>query len=256
MNATTTTATQSPTVAHPNRILAVVKLHFVNPVTVLWTPLGIYGLIFALNWLIWLIVSISASDGGAGMSEGTTWSGASMFIFVWLLVVAVQAMNRTFHFALGFGATRRDYYLGTLLALVASAAGWAILFGVLAMVEEATNGWGLGGNMFAAVYFGDDGPLARIWYIFLIMLFFTGIGLVSGSLFVRWRTFGLIGFFAVVALLLVGAFAWIGLTDSWQQVGSFFATLGFAGSYPLLLIPFAVSVALGYLMLRRSIARS
>jgi len=255
MNAVVTVA-EVPVTRRPSRILAVFKLHFANPMTVAWMPLGIYGFIFLMNWLIWLIVSLSASDGGEGMNEGTTWSGASLFIFVWMLVVAVQAMNRTFHFALGFGATRRDYYLGTLAALAVSGAGWAIVFGILAVVEEATGGWGLGGHMFAAVYFGDDGPFARVWYAFLLMLFFTAVGLVAGALFVRWRTFGLIGFFAVLALLLVGGIAWIALTDSWAAVGSFFGTLGFAGSYPLLLIPIAIATALGYLALRRATARS
>jgi len=253
---TAATAVAIPATAHPNRVLAVFKLHFVNPVTVAWMPLGIYGLIFAMNWLIWLIISVSASDGGDGMSEGTTWSGASMFIFVWLLVIAVQAMNRTFHFALGFGATRRDYYLGTLAALVLSAAGWAILFGILGMIEDATDGWGLGGHMFASVYFGDDGPLARTWYVFLLMLFFTALGLVAGSLFVRWRTLGLIAFFAVFGLLVIGGIAWIALTNSWAAVGSFFVTLGFAGSYPLLLVPIAIGALLGYVALRRATARS
>jgi len=255
MNAAAT-ALAPTTSAHPSRVLAVFRLHFVNPVTVAWMPLGIYGFIFAMNWLIWLIVNVSTSDGREGMAEGTTWSGASMFIFVWLLVIAVQAMNRTFHFALGFGATRRDYYLGTLAALVLSAAGWSIVFGILAVIEEATDGWGLGGHMFASVYFGDDGPIARVWYVFLLMLFFTAIGLVAGALFVRWRTFGLIGFFAVLALVLVGGLAWIGLTNSWAAVGSFFGTLGFAGGYPLFLVPIAIAVALGYLALRRATARS
>jgi len=245
-----------PATGRPNRVLAVFRLHFVNPVTVAWMPLGIYAFIFAMNWLIWLIVNVATTDSREGMSEGTTWSGASMFIFVWLLVIAVQAMNRTFHFALGFGATRRDYYLGTIAALVVSAAGWAILFGILAMIEEATDGWGLGGHMFASVYFGDDGPIARIWYVFLLMLFFTALGLVAGALFVRWRTFGLIGFFAVLALVLIGGVAWIALTSSWAAVGSFFGTLGFAGSYPLLLVPVAIAGLLGYVALRRATARS
>ncbi len=238
-----------------SRILAVFRLHFVNPMLVAWMPLMIYTFIFAVNWLIWLIVSIVSHGDTEGMTRGTSWSGASLFIFVWLLVVAVQAMNRTFHFALGFGATRRDYYLGTLLALVTLAAGWSILFSILGAIEDATGGWGLGGHMFAAVYFGDNGPIARTWYVFLLTLFFSAIGLVAGSLYVRWKTFGLVAFFAAIALLLLGAGTLIALTDSWGAVGSFLEGLGFAGVYPLLLIPVAIAVPLGYLGLRRATAR-
>lgn len=253
MNAATITA---PAPARPSRVLAVFKLHFVNPTTVVWMPLGIMGLIFAMNWLIWLVIDVATSDGRDGLYEGTTWSGASMFLFVWLLVLAVQAMNRTFHFALGFGATRRDYYLGTTAALVASCVGWAIAFGILGAIEDATGGWGLGGSMFSSVYFGDDGPLARSWYVLLLMLFFTGIGLVAGALFVRWRTFGLIAFFAVLGFLLIGGIAWAALTDSWGRIGAFFGELGFAGAYPLLLVPTAICGLLGYLALRGATARS
>lgn len=255
MNATATTHATAPTTKRSNRVLAVFKLHFANPTTVLWMPLGILGLIFTMNWLLWLIIAAAAGEGD-GVTEGTAWSGASMFIFVWLLVVAVQAMNRTFHFALGFGAARKDYYLGTVGALVLTSAGWSIVVATLAVIEESTKGWGLGGHMFASIYFGDDGPFARLWYIFLLMLFFMSLGLVAGAAFVRWKTLGLLAFFAVLGFALIGGIAWLALTDSWIAFGSFFATLGFAGAYPLLLIPVVVSSLIGYLALRRATARS
>ncbi|MBO9578852.1 MAG: hypothetical protein J7480_08820, partial [Microbacteriaceae bacterium] len=186
----------------------------------------------------------------------TQWGGAGMFSFLWQLVVAVQAMNRTFHFALGFGATRRDYFFGTLAALGVTAAGWAIVFGILAAIEDATNGWGLSGHMFASIYYGDDGAIARVWYVFLLMLFFIGLGLVAGAAFVRWQVLGLVAFFTILGLLIIGGLAWIVLTDGWAAVGRFLAQAGFAGVYPLFLIPFAVCVLVGYLALRRATARS
>lgn len=240
-----------------SRIPAVFKLHFANPTTVAWMPAWIYATIFALNWLIWLIVWNATADlDRSEINQGTSWSGASMFIFVWLLVLAVQAMNRTFHLALGFGSTRRDYFLGTAAALIVVCAGWSIVFGILGAIEDATNGWGLNGHMFAAVYFGDDGPIARTWYVFLLMLFLTSLGLVAGAAWVRWRTFGVIGFFTIIALLLVGGLAWVALTESWVAFGSFFATLGFSGTYALLLVPTIIAGLVGYLALRRATARA
>ena len=254
MNAIAIPATRTP---GRSRIPAVFKLHYANPTTVAWMPLWIYGTIFAMNWLIWLIIfNASSPEGRVGMSTGTAWSGASLFIFVWLLVLAVQAMNRTFHLALGFGSTRRDYYLGTAAALVLACAGWAIVFGIMGALEEATNGWGLGGHMFAPIYFGDDGPIARTWYVFLVMLFLTSIGLVAGAAWVRWRTFGVIGFFTIVAFLLIGGLAWVALTDSWPELGAAMQTLGFSGVYALLLVPTAIAGLIGYLALRRATARS
>ncbi len=239
-----------------NRILAVFRLHFANPTQMIVQPLAIYLFVFAVNWVIWLIVDVSAGTHVAGMEKGTSWSGATAFAFVWQLVVAVQAMNKTFPFALGLTSTRRDYYLGTALALVTMSAAWAVLIGVLAVVEDATNGWGLGGHMFSVVYFGHDGPLARTWYVFLLMLLFAFLGTVAGALFVRWRTWGLLGFGAALVILLIGGGAAVALTDAWSAGYRFFAELGFAGSYPLLLVPIAISGVIGWAALRGATARS
>jgi len=240
-----------------NRILAVFRLYFANPTQMVWQPLLILAFIFAVNWLIWLIVAVSSSGSATeGMSTGTSWSGATAFAFVWPLVVATQAMNRTFPFALGFAATRRDFYLGTALALVAMCAGLAILIGVLAAVEDATNGWGLGGHMFAVTYFGADGPFARTWYVFLLMLCFAFLGSVSGALYVRWRTWGILAFGAALAVLIIGTLAIVALTNGWADVFGFFAGLGFAGSYPLLLIPTVLSGIVGWAAIRGATARS
>ncbi len=239
-----------------NRILAVFRLHFANPTQMVLQPLAIYGFVFAVNLAIWLIVNISVGSSVVGMEKGTSWSGASGFAFVWQLVVAVQAMNRTFPFALGLTSTRRDFYLGTALALLTMSAAWAVLVGILGAIEDATNGWGLGGHMFAVAYFGHDGPFARTWYVFLLMLFFAALGTVAGSLFVRWRTWGLLGFGAVLAILILGGLAAVALTNGWGAFASFFAGLGFGGSYALLLIPVVVCGVIAWAALRGATARS
>lgn len=238
------------------RIANVVKLHFTNPTTIVWMPLGILGLIFLLNWLIWLAIYTAASGADrADATEGTQWSGASLFVFVYMLVVAVQAMNLTFPLALGYGATRRDYYLGSALTFVALAAGWSVLLGLLGVVEEATNGWGLGGSMFAPIYFGDD-PLARVGYVFLLMLFFFFVGAATGAMYVRWKQYGIIGFFAGLGILLVGAVALLVVTDGWAAVGDAFGAIGIGGAYALSLVPTALAGVAGFALLRRATPRS
>ncbi len=252
-------AGDAPAAARPgsNRVLAVFRLYFVNPTQMVWQPLAILGFIFVINWLIWLIVVLS-SHGGAtqGMTTGTSWSGASTFAFVWPLVVATQAMNRTFPFALGFTTTRRDFSLGTALALTTLCAGLAIVVGILGVIEDATHGWGLGGHMFAVVYFGHDGPFARTWYVFLLMLAFAFLGSVAGALYVRWRTWGILGFGAAMALLILGSLATLALTNGWSAMYHFFAGLGFAGTFPLLLIPIVISGLVSWAALRGATARS
>ncbi|QAY69540.1 hypothetical protein [Xylanimonas protaetiae] len=257
----TTLATERPTTRAVPRVsqggvLAVVRLHLVNRMQLVWQPLMIFGFIFAVNAAIWAIVSSATSASAAGISEGTLWSGGTSFVLVWQLMVAVQAMNRTFAFALGMGATRRDYYLGTVTALTLTSACWAVLIGVLGAVEDATDGWGLGGHLFSVTYFGDDGPVARAWYFFLLAIFFAFLGTVAGALFVRWHTWGVLAFSATLTVLLLGALAWLLVGHGWHDFAGFLSRLGFAGSYPLLLVPTVLSGVLGWLALRGATAKS
>ena len=104
-----------------------VRLHFANPWTAVIVPWLIFGSIFALNWAIWFIVWVSMAPADrADMGEGLQWNGAVFYFFVYMLVVAVQAMNATFSYALGMGATRREFYLGSLLTFL----GLSILGGL------------------------------------------------------------------------------------------------------------------------------
>jgi len=242
-----------------NKTMSSFRLHFANPATTIFMPLGILGIIFAANWGIWWIVGRSIGEDAEArgdFAEGTQWSGAVTFVFVWMLVVAVQAMNRTFPLALGYGATRRHYYTGTVLAFLALSAGWAVILSVLAVLEEVTAGWGLGGRMFSAIYFSSDGPWLRTWYFFVLLLSFFGVGALTGSLYVRWKQYGIVGFFTALAFLAIGGGALIAVTNSWQRVGEFFVSLGFAGVFALLLVPTLVAVAGGYLALRKAPARN
>ena len=69
--------------------------------------------------------------------------------------MSAQAVNAAFPLALGWGATRRAFSLGSGLLWVALSALYAAGYTLLGLVEELTGGWGLGGRMFTAVYFGD-----------------------------------------------------------------------------------------------------
>ena len=183
------------------------KLNLTNPWTTIILPWVIILSIFALSWGIWLIVftNIDPSDVG-NASEGMQWSGASTWIFVYMMVIAVQAMNLTFPLALGYGVTRRDFYLGSSLTFVLLSVMYAVGLTILAGIEQATDGWGLGGRMFTAVYFG--GPELEWWMrlpiFFFILLFFFFVGAAIATVYVRWKATGLVFFFIILGFALVG----------------------------------------------------
>ncbi|MCS0500658.1 ABC transporter permease [Protaetiibacter mangrovi] len=250
------TAVSAPRSA-PSRVWRIVRLITANPTTTVVLPWAILGTIFLLNWLIWLL--IFANVGAEGMTdaqEGIQWSGAAFYIFVYMLVLAVQAINLSFPLALGYGSTRREFSLGAGLTFVLLAAMYAVGMTVGAALENATGGWGLGGTFFRTIYFGGDQPwYLQLWIYFCWFLFFFFTGTIFASVYVRWKALGLIATFAVVGLAAVGVIALLTLSESWNMVWETIAHLGVVGSVSVLLIPSAVSALLGYLLLRRATTR-
>lgn len=240
------------------RIWAVVKLNLANPWTAIILPWIILGVIFAANLAIWLIINRAVGDAAdrADAAEGFGWSGASLYIFVYMMVVAVQTVNLTFPFAQGYGVTRRDFYLGTALTFVLLAAMYSVGLSILAAIEEATGGWGLDGRMFTAIYFGDGAWYERLWIYFVLFLFFFFVGAVAAAIYVRWKANGMIAFFLGLGLLLIGIAALFTYTGTWPLFAEFFAVSGWLGSYTWSLVPTAIAAIAGFFVLRRATPKS
>lgn len=238
------------------RILNVVRLHLTNPWTVIILPWLILGIILIGNIAIWwLIMSNISPDDRADAREGLGYSGASTYIFVYIMVVAVQAIAVSFPFALGYGVTRRDYYIGTALTFVGLSAMFSIGMTILGLIEEATDGWGLGGRMFTTVYYGDSWP-QRLFIYFTAFLFFFSVGMAAASIWVRWKANGLVAFFVGLGVVLIGGAALLTLTASWPAFGAFFANAGFVGSFAWSLVISALAAIGGYFVLRRATPKS
>lgn len=253
--------TLSPTVAaapaRSHRIWRIVRLNMVNKWTVIWVPALIMSFIWLVNWLIWWIIwGATAPADRADAMDGTQWSGAAFYMFVYMLVIGIQVITSTFPFALGYSVTRRDFALGSGLTFVLLSAGYAIGFTILSTIEEWTNGWGLGGHLFTSVYFGGEGFAGRLFIAFSGMLFFIAVGAFSAALFMRWRLNGILVAAAALVLLLVGASALVTLTESWPAVGAWFTDNGPTGVTAWLLLPTALSGLAGYAVLGRATPRS
>jgi hypothetical protein len=253
--AETTSATRPTTT---NRVLAVSRLHFVTPSTIIVIPWLIMAVIFAANYVIWWIINraVESPSDLADAQEGFSYSGATFYIFVYMMVVAVQAVNATFPFAQGYGVTRRDFYLGTSVAFVVLAAMYSAGLTILSYLEDATGGWGLGGRMFTSMYFGTGEWYARFLLFLVIFLFFFFVGSATAAVYVRWRTNGMLTFFALLALLLLGSTALITVTESWAGIGAWFVRNGANGVIVWSLVPTALAAVAGYFVLRRATPRN
>ena len=238
------------------RILNVVKLQLGNSWSTIGLPWLILGFIFLVNLAIWLIIAATTSGhDGAKAREGLTYSGSSFYIFIYMMVLAIQAFSITFRFALGFGVTRRDYWLGSALTFVILAAMFAVGITILSVIEVATGGWGLGGSMFSAVYFGDVW-WQRLLVFFFGLLFFLFIGSLFASVWVRWKANGMIVLFGGFGLLVLALIAVFSLTGTWTSFGSLFVGATPVSIASWLLVPAAVAAGAGFLILRRATARA
>lgn len=259
----TTTTITTPATSAGNapsafgRILNVTRLHLTNRFPILVLPLMILGFIFLVNYLIWWIIfSVTDAEGARSASEGMQFSGGSGFIFVYMLVVAVQAVNLTFAFAQGYSVTRRDFYLGSSLVFVLLSAYYAAIMTVMTLLERATNGWGFGGAMFDVIYFRTENPLLQFAQFFLLFLFFFFIGAAISSMYVRWKSNGMLVFFAALTLLLVGLVALVTFTANWPAVGAWFVQNGAFGVALWSLVPTALAAITGYFILRKATPRN
>lgn len=232
----------------------VVRIHVANPWPTIITPWLVFAAVFGLTYAIWRIVLTAAGPGGIE-PDGFRYNGGVTWIFIFLMVVAIQAMSQTFPFALGFSVTRRDYSFGTAVYFVLLAAIYSMGMTVLAGVESLTGGWGVEGGFFAAGFMATL-PLAQVAFIyFAALLFLLFFGAAVGSVFVRWGSNGILIFFGVIAVLLVATIWLVTNADAWGAVGAFFTD----NSVLTILtwsLPGTIMLAIvGYALMRRATPR-
>lgn len=198
-----------------SRTLGVVRLQFMNTQTFVWVPVIVLGGVWLITFLIYWIISTSGV-------EGPMYSGGSQAPLWYFAVVGAQAMNHTFYFSQAMSLTRREFYLGSLLAAAMSAAGVSIIIVLLGLVEQATNGYGINGYFAYLPWIWEGGPPAAwLTYFALTMLMF-----ILGFWFaIAYKRFGAIivtTSILGIALILLGGAALISLNSAWAEVWMWF----------------------------------
>ena len=257
------------------RIASVMVMHARDWMTWLLGPWIVLGATF----VICLLISLSIDVLWRGSIP--VYSGAVACIAVVMLAVAIGTVLGTFPFAVGFGTRRSDYLLGTLAWSVAYCASWAILLGLLSLIESSViKNWGVGLHFFHLPIFSDGSPLRQfcwpsppydlscahadptyvsggsslqqLWVSFVLLLFMDLLGLLLGSIYQRFGRTGEFMFFGIVFLLL-SVFVLLSSYWHWWETISGWLVQQTAAVLGLWLVPLLAIFALAsYALLRKA----
>ncbi|SCL17001.1 hypothetical protein GA0070616_1176 [Micromonospora nigra] len=229
-----------------NRALTVARLQFVAWPGVVGWPWGILALSFLINLALFATIN---EPTGAGQPI----TGGLASIYVVMFVACVSSITQEFPFAIGLGITRRSFYLGNVLQLVGQAISYAAVLYLLTLVEQATNGWGIGLRFFGLPFGWVENPALRFLAFAVPFLLLGFLGIAIALVFKRWGVNGMLTL-STVALVGFGGLAVLATWRGWwPAVGGWFADQSGAallvGWPALLTLPLAV---LSYLAIRRA----
>lgn len=228
-----------------NRAVNVARMQLINK----WTFLGIPGVILAASTLLTLAIWALIPD-----EVGTKYSGSGQAVMWYFLALGVQALTLTFPFSQAMSVSRKAFYAGTLGLFAVVALGVAVLYYVLGLIEQATNGWGLNGQLFALSWVAGAAGWVQVLFYFVAMVLLFMTGFWAATIYMRWKATGMLVAGLGAAVLLVGAIALATVSGWWPAIGSWLgaqtplSTAGWAGLLAVVLS------AGSYLTLRRAIA--
>lgn len=227
-----------------NRVLDVARIDMVAWPSALGWPFGILGIAFAANLAIF---------GAIGEAPENSTTGGLASIYIVFFVSFVQSVSQVFPFVAGLSVTRRAFFLGTGVVLLAQSVAFAVVLVVMRLLEDATGGWGLRLEFFGVPYLRHDDLLVQLAAYTVPFVAIGFVGIFLGVVHKRW---GANGLFALLVLCIALGGAWVALVtwrDAWPSVGQWFTStspLAMVAGWPLLV---GVALAgLAYLGLRRA----
>ncbi|PXA82257.1 hypothetical protein DCC26_01065 [Auritidibacter sp. NML120779] len=234
------------------RVPAAFRLQFMTPSNFIWVPVMVFVATWALFIGISVWVQLVANDRVP--AEDPFYTAVSQATVWCLAIMAGYAGSHTFPFSMALSYSRRVFVLGAGLAFATVSAAYGVAFTLAALVERATNGYGIESYTFDLPVL-TDGPgglastgLVTALVCLVAMLF--GFGMV-----IVFKRFGLIGMWLVlIALVLVVLLIAMLITtyEAWPQVGRWLSeqnTLSFSGYLAVATIVLGV---LDYLMIRKA----
>lgn len=223
-----------------NRVAGVIKMHSKD----MWSWFIIPWMVMLSSFFINLIISLFV--------DKPIYTGGISSIYIYMFVAGIVTLAQTFHFALGLGVSRKDYYIGTSAMVVLTSIFSAFVLFLLSRTEVWTEAWGTGLHFFHVPYL-SDGPLINQFIVpLLILLFMHYSGILISAAYRRMGKNGL--FIASGILLAVSSVLGVLATYlNWYPAIFAWIIRQSAVDYTLWMLPFTAVFALAsYLLLRRA----
>jgi len=198
-------------------LVNVARYHLMDRITYVALPWGILAFSFLIN------VAIAAM--APSQPPGGIHTGGLVSIYVFLLICGVLSMTRELPFGLMLGISRRSYYLGTALLVLALGVIYGLALTVLQALERASGGWGFSLHYFRVPWI-MDGPWYQTWvtsFVLLVLSFLYGMW--YGLVYRRWGVVGLVTFVVAQMLVALAVVAVVTLTHDWSAFGHFFTSV-------------------------------
>jgi hypothetical protein len=215
-------------------LVNVARYHLVDRIAYVAVPWAILAFSFLIN----LAIAVMAPRPAGGI-----YTGGVVSIYVFLLICGVFSMTRELPFGLMLGVSRRSYYLGTALLVLALGVAYGLALTALQALERASGGWGLSLHYFRVPWI-MDGPWYQTWVTsFVLLVLFFLYGMWYGLVYRRWNLIGMLTFVGAQMLVVLAVAALLTLTHSWTAFGHFITTMR---SPALTGVLAAFSVVLGF----------
>lgn len=219
-------------------------MYFRDKFTWLMLPWIIMGISFAVNFVL-----------ASSVMEENLVTGGLFSVFILYLVLGITVPIQMFPFALGLGVRRVDYFVGTLLVVIAAGALLSALLILLSVLEgDVIPDWGVGLQFFHLPVVSDVPiPLQFVSYmIFLLFMFYAGFAITC--IYRRFGKTGMYVFFIASIVILAFTQILISYYDRWDEIGRWVTTnIHSISDATLWLLPVAALLALvSYGLLRRS----
>ena len=212
-------------------LVNVARYHLVDRMTYVTLPWAVLVFSFLVN----LVIATLAAGPHA------YYTGGLSSIYVLMLVAGAVSMTRSLPFGLMLGVSRRSYYLGTALLVVALGLGYSLVLALLEVAERSTGGWGFGVHYFRVPWL-LAGPWYEAWATsFVLLVSFWLYGMWCGLVYRRWSLPGLASFFAAQVLAALAVVVAVSLSHSWPDIAQFFTN-----QTALVLTGVLAAVAIGF----------